>query len=231
MPRCEASWHGAEAEQDGKMTAIISIVESDAVHFLTDGAAEHGDGSFSPMQKAMTIAHLPAIVVVRGPSVMLPLAAAEFSLHRNFDEMLGGISSALHRIEVSAQAWLKTSAGGVEFDCYVAGHSKQFGWCAHVVCNHFRYPEVLPFQPSQMPGISYAPTDEGLAGFFAGLTEGLGADEFNPTTHGLRLMREQRASGGPTWAGGFCQLTSVSSGGARSRILEHWREDFRRNTQ
>lgn len=208
------------------MTAVISIVQSDAVHFLTDGAAFDHDGSLSPVQKAMTIAHMPAVIAVRGPAALATLATAELSMCVSFDDLCAQLVPMLHRIERSAEAWLKASAGGIEWDIYVAGRRKKEGWGAYMACNHFRY-GLDPFSLSEMPGVSYAPSDKAVDEAFGNISAGLAPDDFNPATHGLRLMLAQRAAGGPAFAGGFCQWTMASEGGCRTRILERWPHDFR----
>ncbi|MFG1237172.1 hypothetical protein V5F63_08170 [Xanthobacter autotrophicus DSM 597] len=208
------------------MTAVISIVQSDAVHFLTDGVAFDYDGSSSPIQKAVAIAHMPAIIAVRGPAALATLAGAELSMCASFDDLCAQLVAMLHRIERSAEAWLKASAGGVSWDIYVAGRRKREGWRAYMVCNHFRY-GVDPFSLTEMPGVSYAPTYGAVDEAFGEISAGLSPDDFNPATHGLRLMLAQRAAGGPTFAGGFCQWTMASEGGCRTRILQRWPNDFR----
>ncbi len=209
------------------MTAIISLVQSDAVHFLTDGAMADHAGALFPAQKVASICHLPALVAVRGPMVMLVAAASQLSVARTFDELCESASASLMAAEKTAEELTKSVVGGVHFDCYIAGFRKGIGWCAYVMTNHFNY-GFPPFTLQPMPNLSFAPSEGGVGGVVSEIVgAGLDADEFNPATDGLRIMRAQREGGGPGWAGGFCQLTTATADGVKSRILERWNGDFK----
>ena len=211
------------------MTAIISLVQSDAVHFLTDGAMKDHAGGFSPVQKVISICHLPAIVVVRGPAVLLLAAAGQLSVAQTFDELCECASASLMAAEKTAFELMKSSAAGENFDCYMAGFRKGVGWCAYVMTNHFNY-GFVPFTLQRMPDLSFAPSEGAVSEVVTGIRRaGVAADDFNPATDGLRIMRAQRKEGGPEWAGGFCQLTTATAEGVRSRILERWSGDFERS--
>lgn len=211
------------------MTAIISLVQSDAVHFLTDGSGVADDQVLFPMQKAIAITHLGVLVAIRGPAALLYAASAHLSALRSFDEMCAKAPDCLRIAERLATPAAKASSAGSDFDCYIAGKRVGIGWRAYVVTNHARY-DFGPFTLQEMPNLSYAPADGPASQVVAHIAAaGLGPDDFDPATHGLQIMLAQRRHGGSKSAGGFCQLTSATDGGVTSRIIRNWSADFVRS--
>lgn len=208
------------------MTAIITFVDEEGAYFLTDGAGVDEHGTVWPMQKVGTIAHLPMVMAVRGPGVLLAAAQHAFSQYRAFDDAVTNASAALHGIECHFGDLIGKATGGSEWDFYMGGYREGLGFRAYVVTNHFRYEGVLPYTPKELENVSYAPRDAVVDEVFNDIRDTLADGEFSPWHHGLKLMHAMRRAGGSRWAGGFCQVSDVTKHGTRSRILERWPEDF-----
>src|ERR1700704_1834719 len=82
------------------MSALITLIQREAVHILCDGAGYDSGGTMQHvLSKSFAIPHLSAVIGTRGPAVALPFIATRLStMFGSFDELAAGIEAALPKI-------------------------------------------------------------------------------------------------------------------------------------
>lgn len=211
------------------MTALHVYVRPTAVHVLTDGLLRGPNGELvGAIQKVRLLGHLPAIVSGRGPSELPELFADRATWQfTTFDQAVDGMMDTWRAALAQYEATWPTArsrpnmvilAGWSEErsrpECWVVD-SKNEAAGALPVAN-----TCAPSSPELMRKLPAM-----------GLTGGMAS--FDPARDGLRVMRVQRdlrfphpVTGEPgQTVGGFCQISSVGSGGVSTRILERWSDE------
>lgn len=213
------------------MSATQIYVRPDDVVVLTDGASYDSDGVVVGLvNKVAAFPHLNAALTANGPAFFLALLAARIhDAFTSFDELVAGIVDRV-RQSVRADKSFFDQVGGTRFVLYVAGISESRGPEAWMLASEdgdgFR---AWHLEPLGQGIIKPASSD-----FMADLHEIPGMttdpDEFDPATHGLMIMEEQRrrpweivgAGQNRHIIGGFVQFTAVSREGIEARILQRW---------
>ena len=216
------------------MTALNTIVTPTAVHVSTDGASYLRDGRVVwEGQKVAILAHLPAVIGVRGPSMHVPSIVANVSANfTGFDQLAAaapGLFRAIHeqyREAMAAQGRAHEAHDDAEF--VVAGWSEERDRPeAYGVQSHGRN-GLKPWTRYEIEGVSISPGDSDLTACLDFLNLETVLTDMESTA--LRIMELQRerqfemdAGGTAVAAGAFCQLTSLTRAGISTKILRRWK--------
>ncbi|GJE72154.1 hypothetical protein [Methylorubrum podarium] len=215
------------------MTAMNTIVTPTAVHVSTDGASYLRDGQIVwEGQKVGILAHLPAVIGVRGPSMHVPSIVANVSANfTGFDPLVAAAARLFRAIHeqygaaMAAQDRAHEAHEDAEF--VVAGWSEERDRPeAYGVHSHGRN-GLKAWTLFEIPGLSISPSDPELIDRLDFLN--LETVLTNVEATALRIMELQRErpfemeSGRATVAAGaFCQLTTLTRSGVTTRILKRW---------
>lgn len=210
------------------MSAIITLVQSDRVHLLTDGAAYQPDGTVTHFtQKVRSVPHLQLAFAMRGAAIGFgPIAEEIQAAATSFDWLRSVIVPLLKTCSESYVHLLQQCEAGTDFEIVVAGMSETAGPSAYLVASHSRYGE--PWMVHDLPGLTALPCDEEiLRGIQAVVLPGASPDDLDPAREGLTIMEIQRKkpnldNGDYCVVAGFAQLSSVSAEGISSRIIHRW---------
>lgn len=215
------------------MTALNTIVTPTAVHVSTDGASYLRDGRVvCEGQKVAILAHLPAVIGVRGPSMHVPSIVANVSANfTGFDALVAaapGLFRGIHeqyREAMTARGMAGETVENAEF--VIAGWSEERDRPeAYGVQSHSR-DGLKAWTLYEVPEVSISPADPDLVARLGSLD--LEEVLFDPESLFLRIMECQRErpfemeSGGLAVAAGkFCQLTTLTRAGISTQILRRW---------
>jgi hypothetical protein len=216
------------------MTAIIVILQSRAVHMLTDGAAILPGGALHfRAQKTFPILALSGAVAARGPAFLPVTFALHASIKADSFDKLKSISSLVARSALSETPGATTETA---FDLVIAGWSETAGPCAYLICNHERYgAKAPPWQVTELGPISLLPNDEAIAAELqVAFPKGANPDELDPVADGLRILEIQRKHtvdhagdfGTVRAVGGFAQLTTIKQDAIDMRIIRRWPDEL-----
>lgn len=214
------------------MSVANAYLTSDGAHLFTDGGGFSADGSCTHIvQKARIAAHQNAAFTARGPvSFSDVLAFLVGQLQGGFDELLdqfpGACRKAHDQVVQAAAAGKPMAADPQLADAVLIGLSERRGFVAYSFEAAQR--GVLPsWFPQRMDGETplqlVTPADGDLQAAMKSGGHDIWAPKVDVEAHGLALMRAQRASS--SVVGGFCQMTSVTADGVRTRILERWADN------
>ncbi|MDB5579628.1 MAG: hypothetical protein JWR80_4804 [Bradyrhizobium sp.] len=214
------------------MSAVNIIVQSDAVHLLTDGACYNDDGTMIAIgPKVTAIPHLSCAVAFRGPQSARPILSELIGISApTFDTMRASVADLLRRAAEAYAPLFEQCSQGADFEAIVAGISETDGPYAFIVPSHSRF-GTEPFVVVPIGGLTCTPNNDAiLAEIVAALPADCAADDIDPQTHGLAVMEIQRAhlidnngiDGHFAAVGGFAQLTTVTSEAVVTRILHRW---------
>jgi len=216
------------------MTAINIIRQKAAVHVLTDGAGYSPDGTFTfRMQKVFPLAHLKAVIAVRGSPLFGPMFAHHASVRASGFEHLVSLTPAIAREEVDKVPGRFER----EFDLIIAGWSQACGPASVALCSHSRH-GFEPWQVIDLDVISLSPSSERITAELAvAYPKGVEPDDFDPIVDGLRVLEIQRQnpvehaweSAGPVTqpaVGAFAQLTTVTADAITTRIIRRWPDEI-----
>ena len=208
------------------MTAINVIVQSNAVHVLSDCAGIDTDGALQGLcAKVLAVPHLNLVVTGRSGArisltLMFDLVTAIagtwselrdricFHGKRHFDEFRPRLS------------FMDSSVFGPDFDLLIAGLTDAGKPAAYWMVSHdFYAPDVLPWTVTDVGGVSIAPLEPAMRKeFYQQYPPDTLPDALDPACDGLRILQMQRRYPmryGPTGAlyfaaGGAAQLTTVT---------------------
>lgn len=211
------------------MSAANVYIERDAVHLFTDGGAFGPDGQLTHrLQKVRIAAHQNAAFTARGPVTFSDILTFLVSQAQgDFDNLLDqfpGLCRKAHDATIQAAEAGKTMAADPRStDAVLIGLSDRRGFVAfsfEAACQPYR----LSWSPNELrsdsPLCLVTPGDPALESRMEAAGHSLWASGIDAEIHGLALMREQRST--TPIVDGFCQMTSVTCLGVRTRILERW---------
>lgn len=226
------------------MTATLVYLKPRSVTLFTDGMMVAPNGAMVAMkQKVQIAAHQSAAFVGRGPDMFASLLAVAVSqVQGGFDDLIRAFPEQVvgaHRTMMAAlQAGHSVSADPALIDGLLVGidgSGRARGVCvsSYEDDGHPPWtakaltPAVLPsaaqlrFTPDDIqPALAFASPWPASMDFDLAVS---GVKPWEATAdvreHGRRIMRAQRSSG---VVGGFCQMTTVTAGGASTEIIERW---------
>lgn len=214
------------------MSAANVYRTPDGVHLFTDG------GGFGPqggadyiIQKARIAAHQDAAFTARGPiSFSDVLSFLVSQVQGRFDDLVDQFPSVCQRAHdqvVQAAAMGKPMAADPQSaDAVLIGRDKRGRFTAYMfeAARNGPSPSWSPQRLDCDSCLQLAtPADGDLEAAMRASGHDLWASQVDVETHGLALMRAQRATS-PVVAG-FCQITSVTADGVSTRVLERWTDD------
>lgn len=209
------------------MSAVNVLVQSNAVHLLTDAAIYQPDGMLSGLtQKVRSMPHLNCAAAMRGGYLGLAPIMEEISAAgTSFDSLKANMPALLRGCAAQYLHLLDRCAAGPEFEVVIAGISETDGPSAYVVPSHDRYGE--PWTVTDLAGLVALPCDEHLLAEVQRIADGRSADDLDPIKDGLAIFDAQRAhphlsNGDVCFVGGYAQLTTVTADGIASRIIRRW---------
>lgn len=214
------------------MSALHIYVQTDRVSLLTDGASYDGDGVvIGIVSKVLPLPHLSAVLTVVGPSfILVHLAAVVHQDFRTFDDLVAGLSAKVRESLASDASRFAQVPGGMRCVIYLAGISETRGPEAYALCTE----AVERFRPWAMENLGMGTITPGDPAFLSRMfaLPGMPTDmeSFDPATHGLRILQEQRmhpmevvGTGQKHHVvGGFAQITTVTSDRIETSILRRW---------
>ena len=212
------------------MSAIITLIQKDAAHLLTDGAAYSPDGALQFVcQKVRLIPHLACAVAMRGPwNACPPIFEAISFAGRTFDELRENMVPLLQFCSEKYAPHFEVCDAGPDFEVHVVGISETDGPTGYIVSSHDR--GIDPWSLITLDGFSFGPNNPQIsARVFGRIAPGRYIDDLDAAADGLATLEIMREIPAATIAGddqamvgGFAQLTSIGSDGITSRILKRW---------
>ncbi|KQT49066.1 hypothetical protein ASG52_08795 [Methylobacterium sp. Leaf456] len=228
------------------MTAMNVFATPDAIHIATDGASWLPDGRVvHEGQKVAILAHLPAVIALRGPSILIPSLVANVSA--NFTEFDGLADAApvlfravhdQYRTEMGKRGIADQTPRDAEF--VVAGWSGERGCLeAYGFQSHDRDGRA-PWQPFAIESGNciVAPSDAALVKKARAIDWDVLLSD--PESVMLQMMELQRdiplaLDDGRKMSvvGAFCQHTTLTRKSISTRIVKRWAcfEDDREGAQ
>jgi len=212
------------------MSAVNTIVQSNAVHIVTDGAAYYLDRTFQfYANKIVPLPHLRCAVAVRGPALAVPFLSSVLSHAETYDALKEAAPEALQTAAEMYSPIFSACCTGADFEVVVGGFTNDGRPDAYLVASHRRY-GIEPWTVAPIDGLVCLPNDEKLhAKIVASLPASATPDDLDPVRDGLTILELQRSN--PAAAvdgddlcaiGGFAQLTSVTADGISTRVIHRW---------
>lgn len=217
------------------MTALNTFVTPDAIHIATDGASWLPDGRIvHEGQKVAILAHLPAVIALRGPSLLIPSLVANVSANFTEFDGLAAAAPVLFRA-VHDQYRTEMEKRGIADDTPRDSEFVLAGWSderrrleAYGLQSHDRYGRE-PWQPYEIRSgnCNVAPSDSVLLEKVSAVDiEDLLSDPESVVLGIMELQREipLELDDGRKMSvvGGFCQHTTLTRDGISTRIVKRW---------
>lgn len=205
------------------MTAVNVFLYSDAAVVMTDGLAAAADGSGRCVKhKVLPLAHLHAVVAVRGPVFVLGGITDMLSRHASFDAAREAMADDLRMLVEDLRRRLPIPAAPDGPQLHLIGKSEASGGFESWICAADDHPGLTAFDARRTKTMML-PDVAGCDAHTQRLAARASAEDggFDPDTDGVQLMRGQMRAY-PLAVGGYCQITVVNSEGITTRILERW---------
>ncbi len=225
------------------MSSIVVIQQTDAVHFITDGASYDHNGVVVRIgSKVEELPRSNCIVALRGGG--WAASALHFALHLldSFDAIIDALPNLMPFMLAKFDGLRAASVHPLErhFEVTVAGWSERMDRFAAGVVLTFEpfdcadetgishmagYQQFMPF----LPGQCYtAPPADVQAAIGRELMTQEDVDAIDPLLDGFHIHEWQRIQGGlyagqvAYIIGGFAELTTVRKDGIERRIIHEW---------
>jgi hypothetical protein len=202
--------------------SVINVLrQSTGVHMLTDGLAFSRDGRAKQCCKIAALPHLPAVVSVRGPVMLMPILAEILGGNfRTYDDMKAGIAKAVPASEKEIRAMLSANEDVMNFEINVAGISRSVGSDSFFL----RSDSWVVQDPGPL---LIGPIDEAISNaVISEFARRGGYDALDPIVDGVRMIEIQRehwSFGEDQLPGGFVQHACVDLDGTiKTSIVHRW---------
>jgi hypothetical protein len=209
------------------MTAINIIVLEKCSHLITDGAAidQHGN-LICTMAKVLPLPHLNCAAAFRGSPAMQAVffAGTQASGISSYDGLRSGLAEVLrkHLEPLRMPIEQQYGVGALAADLFIVGAG-----CAFILATHDgNAPGVPAWQPVDIGGVFFAPSNSALATEFARIQLEYSDEK------AVELVTRQRGIGaplvtnpeqpGPCSVGGFVQRTTVFADRIETKALKLW---------
>ena len=213
------------------MSAINVLVQSKAVHFLTDGAGYDADRTFLMRgPKILPVPHLSCAISVRGPASARPILCELLShVGTSYNELRSSAAEAVREAcKFYAPVFAQCSTGS-DLEEVVGGFTDEGLPDAYMVASHSRYGSE-PWMVTPIEGLTFLPNDQKLhARVVASLPAGATPDDLDFAKVGLAIMELQRSNpeasseGDNKCAiGAFAQMTTITVDGIQTKIIHRW---------
>ena len=212
------------------MSAINALVQNNAVHMLTDGAAYFQDRTFQFLAtKILPFPHLRCAVAVRGPAMAVPMLSSILGHAETYDARKVAATEALNTAESMCAPIFDACCTGADFEVVVGGITDDGVPDAYLVASHDRY-GFEPWKVTPVEGLTCLPNDPKLhAKIIASLPAGATPDDLDPVRDGLAIMELQRRNPAASTegddrcaVGGFAQLTTITANEITTRVIRRW---------
>ncbi|MBB4262667.1 hypothetical protein [Bradyrhizobium sp. CIR3A] len=208
------------------MTALNVIQRDNEIMVMTDGLGVQIAGPPKPIQKVGLLAHVPAVVAVRGNMALARNFAAfdELSPGGTFEDFVDFVPAFLEMFVPQVEAAQKQPKLKLSNEIHVCGYSALRDRLEHYFITTGT--EYQPFgrEPYQM----YLETERSTASPMpsedartAAKCRYVDADAFDPADHGIKLMEAQRLTY-PEYIGLFVQVSRVTRHGVSSQVIHRW---------
>lgn len=228
------------------MSSIVVIQQTDAIHFITDGASYNEEGVvLSIGTKVFTLPNAGCAVATRGPAwaaIPLRIALTQADCMDEVVDMLPALIRECRNLiaEVARRSGRERHGNAAGFEVTVGGWSDRWQRMIAIVGSSWEvcdpddatghshmegYESCVPWVPGQ--GYTAPPVDFAKV-LGRVLTTQEDVDAIDPVTDGFALHVEQRTEGGlfcgraAYTVGGFAELTTIRRGGMAQVILHEW---------
>ena len=208
------------------MTALGTMLQSNAAHIFADGSVTNPDGSTGkPATKLWPLPIANSVIGVSGPFFASPIVAFQFgAIGRSFEELKANAESALREVVAVLTKMWAVPPLDQRIDVVCVGWSKR-GADSFLICNHDDY-GYEPFTPVDPRESLITPIDAAMHfAVCAGLPAGYRSpDDLDVEQHACRLGELWRSHpwDGVT-IGEHLQLASVfPDGSIVTKIVTRW---------
>ncbi|MCJ2078785.1 hypothetical protein MKK68_24615 [Methylobacterium sp. E-016] len=217
------------------MTALNCFVTPEAVNISTDGAGYLMDGTPRGQgQKVALLAHLPAVIAVRGASAFVHMLGASISAHfLAFDDLLPEAPALFrgvrrqYRREMELRGLADIAPREAEF--VIAGFSTARDRVEAYGMHSKAWNGGEPWALVPISEGALSPVDDQVMADFDAIVDRIGDPRLMPEAAAVQIMESQRSrpfvledGKKVVGVGGFCQLTTLTRAGITSRILKRW---------
>lgn len=207
------------------MSAIDIIVQSNAVHLISDGACIGQDGIIHFIAgKVLPLPHLNAVIAHRGPSMAGAMIAPVLgSCGTTYDEVKANAARTCQAAVEQIAPLLAAAPMATSIDFVIAGWSESTGPDAYALTSDGKFGEA-PWSLLQLSGLCSLPGDSDVVASLS-LPAGATADDLDPERDGWTMLQAKRAKREKYFVGCFGQLTSIHKGHIVTKIIGTWPED------
>lgn len=227
------------------MSAINIVVQRDAAHIITDGAAYAIDGILhAAINKVMTVPHLGAAIGVRGPALALACLGADIGMRfASFDAVVAGLADEARDLVAKYSSIWQDDYPVASIEIYLVGWSDEResfeAYTMRTVAADMEFAEQNyavegaiqsePFELLRLDAVSAIPgfdvNELAETGYAA-----RSADAFDPEIDGRRVLEVQRQICAPLapdmpathHVGCFAQRTTIRRGSIEQVIFHRW---------